>query len=59
MVKEFQKLINEINTALAPVMVNYSKEIIDAYVERKGFKAKLHPDVYSEDEMLKFIPTLI
>lgn len=59
MLKEFQKLINEINVALAPVLVNNSKEIIDIYLARKGFKAKLHPDVYSEDEMLKFIPTLI
>ena len=59
MLKEFQKLINEINTALAPVLVNNSEEIINIYLARKGFKAKLHPDVYSEDEMLKFIPTLI
>jgi len=59
MIEEIQKLTNEINTALAPIVVNYSKEIIDKYVQMKGFKAKIHPDVYSEDEMLKFIPTLI
>ena len=59
MLEELQKLTNKINTALAPIVVNYSKEIIDKYVQMRGFKAKIHPDVYSEDEMLKFIPTLI
>lgn len=57
--EEIQKLTNEINAALAPIVVNYSKEIIDKYVERGGFKDKIHPDVYSEDEIFRFIPTLI
>ena len=59
MTNKIQKLINEINSALAPVLVNYSQEIIQEYIKKRGFKAKLHPDVYSKDEMLKFIPTLI
>ena len=59
MVDKIQKLINEINLAIAPVVVNYSQEIIQEYLNKRGFKSKIHPDVYSKDEMIKFIPTLI
>lgn len=57
--EEIHKLFVEINKALAPVVSNLSKEVLDKYIEMKGFKIKLHPDVYSDDEMLKAIPSLM
>ena len=59
MMVEIKKLINEINTALVPIMTNYSKEIIDQYVNMGGVNTKLHPDTSSDNEIFRYIPTLI
>lgn len=56
---EIKKLINEINTALVPIINNYSKEIIDQYVNMGGVNTKLHPDTSSDNEIFRYIPTLI
>lgn len=59
MMVEIKKLINEINTALVPIINNYSKEIIDQYVNMGGVNTKLHPDTSSDNEIFRYIPTLI
>ena len=59
MMIEIKKLINEINTALVPIINNYSKEIIDQYVNMGGVNTKLHPDTSSDNEIFRYIPTLI
>ena len=59
MIEQIQKLRDEINKTVAPILINYSEEVINQYKKMGGFKFTIHPDVYSKDEMIKFIPTLI